>query len=261
MKISVLGCGWLGLPIAAHWVEQGHEVRGSVRSTNRFPSLERAGILPVVASLHDPESFRSDFWKADVLVCTLPPQPVQIVEQALEYADKLGQPNMLWVSATSVYPDTNGEVTEKDAEHRTSPHSGVDLLQIENTVRQGRNDRTTVIRFCGLYGPGREPGRFLRGKTGLAGANTPVNLIHLDDCASILAAVVEQEAWGHVFNACSDIHPTREVFYTQAAQKLGIAIPEFDPEKRNRQFKRVNSDRMKETLDYTFIHPDPLAAL
>ena len=50
-KISILGCGWLGLPLAKALLEKGFSVNGSTTSTEKLSILENAGISPFLISL------------------------------------------------------------------------------------------------------------------------------------------------------------------------------------------------------------------
>ena len=43
-KIGVLGCGWLGLPLAVELIERGYNVRGSTTSRSKIHELEEKGI-------------------------------------------------------------------------------------------------------------------------------------------------------------------------------------------------------------------------
>jgi nucleoside-diphosphate-sugar epimerase len=84
-------------------------------------------------------------------------------------------------------------------------------------------------------------------------------VIHQDDCIAIITAIIRQDAWGEVFNACSDVHPARKDFYTLAAEKAGLALPSFASGASN--FKIIQSDKLKQRLGYAFKYPDPLDTL
>ncbi|MEO0901041.1 MAG: NAD(P)-binding domain-containing protein, partial [Bacteroidota bacterium] len=45
-SIGVLGCGWLGFPLAQKLVEQGYEVHGSTTSPEKLNLLQSKGIEP-----------------------------------------------------------------------------------------------------------------------------------------------------------------------------------------------------------------------
>ena len=45
-KIAILGCGWLGLPLAKSLLSKGYKVKGSTTSESKLEILENAGVLP-----------------------------------------------------------------------------------------------------------------------------------------------------------------------------------------------------------------------
>lgn len=257
--VSILGCGWLGKPFGAALVREGYIVYGSTTQAANASVLAALGIKPFVITLH-PQADSSnpdDFFQCDILVISIPPRtrtnPPEVylsqLEYALQRARARGVQHILYISSTAVYPDVNRIVTEDDAD----PESY--LVKAEAIVRAFTS--TTVIRFGGLVGPARHPGRFLAGKKDLSGKNTPVNIIHQRDCVGIMKRVLEQQAWGEVFNACADEHPTREVFYTQASKALNLEPPQFTPDDST-PYKIVSSEKAKQRLGYTFAYADPI---
>ena len=51
MKISILGCGWLGLPLAESLIKDGHEVKGSTRDPEKLGQIREQGINPFLLEL------------------------------------------------------------------------------------------------------------------------------------------------------------------------------------------------------------------
>ena len=45
-EISILGCGWLGLPLGEHLVREGQAVRGSTTTPARLSELAARDIEP-----------------------------------------------------------------------------------------------------------------------------------------------------------------------------------------------------------------------
>jgi nucleoside-diphosphate-sugar epimerase len=162
---------------------------------------------------------------------------------------------VLFVGSTSVYPDLGREITEDELEPPTKP-SGVALLEAERLFRSSARFETTIVRFGGLIGYDRMPGRFLAGKRGVTGGDAPVNLIHRDDCVAIIQKIIERSVWGETLNACADKHPLRKEYYTAQARKLGLEPPDFVVGGKG-GFKIVKSDRLKKLLEYRFKYPDP----
>lgn len=50
-KISILGCGWLGFPLAKALVEKGFLVNGSTTTVAKMAGLENQGIVPFLVAL------------------------------------------------------------------------------------------------------------------------------------------------------------------------------------------------------------------
>ena len=257
-KISILGCGWLGLELGKEFAKKNYEVKGSITKSSKTNTLRSSGIDPFILDWND-YAYPEDFFACDIMIITIPPSTSNYVENLSNFMNAVNQHKIKYVvytSATSVYPDLNRTVIEEDEEVIVSPHSGLALLEVENLVRKTQNVQATIVRFAGLYGPDRIPGKFLAGKKNVSGGNKPVNLVHRDDCVKILIGLIENEIWGETFNACSDYHPTRQQFYHAACLSQNLEPPTFTTEQTN--YKIVSSEKLKKALNYQFIHPDPM---
>ncbi len=265
MNVSVLGCGWLGLPLATELALRGHRVRGSVTHPEKLEVLAEAGIEGYRLELSP--TLTGDiggFFGADVLIITLPPKrreadvetryPAQIAT-LLEATPENTQ--IIFTGSTSVYPDVGRAVTETDAggnAENSISASGRAILAAEALLRPRG---ATILRLAGLYGYDRQPGRRLAGRD-VSGGDTPVNLAHRDDVLNALLGVLEKEVTGVTLNVCAPQHPTRREVYTRQAERSGLAPPHF-VEPHLQGYKLVSSDALVAELDFTFRHPDPLA--
>ena len=54
-KISILGCGWLGFPLAKALLSKGFSVKGSTTSIEKLAVLENVGIVPFLIALSENE--------------------------------------------------------------------------------------------------------------------------------------------------------------------------------------------------------------
>lgn len=262
--ISVLGCGWLGLPLGKHLLTNGFSVKGSLTSPEKMDLLADAGILPYRIVLNDTRVIVDDpaFFNCEVLIISIPPRRIETVEQV--FPDQIGQlvplilksgiRKVIFISSTSVYPENLQTAREED---NFSPEkgSGKACLLAEKRLTTQTGFKTTVIRFGGLIGADRNPARFLL-KLSRTVPNTPVNLIHQDDCIGILSAIIEQEIWGETLNACCPEHPMKKDFYGKAAQLSGLPEPLVSDQAS--AYKIVDSSKLIRLLDYTFIYPSPM---
>lgn len=277
-EISILGCGWLGRSFAHHLLEREVHVRGSTTSPEKRDALKEEGIESYLLTL-DPDLAGNgvdSFFESPVLFLNVPPprdyDDVQLAHlrqiDAVRSAARNGAVEwILFASSTGVYPNVEQTVTEADCppgQPEALPGSrrstGETLLEAEARLLDDPAFATTVIRFSGLYGGDRHPGRFLAGRSDLGRPEAPVNLIHREDCLGILTALLEQNVRNDVFNACADAHPTRRELYTQAAEVLGLDPPSFD-ESDNTKGKVVSNKKIKDRCGYQFLHPNPLADL
>ncbi len=253
-NIGILGCGWLGMPLASFLVGKGHSVKGSTSTASKIPALKKVGIDPYLVSCNEDSVFYStpSFFNADALIINIPPRR----GTGFDYAKSMGVlaketgnyqvGQVIFISSTSVYPEKGKLVTEADAFPETE--RGKALLEAEKHFKEA-----TIIRLSGLIGPNRIPGTFRKDK---AWKDGPVNLIHLDDCISIIYQLLEKGATNSVYNACCPEHPLRSQLYTHVSS-LGFetakVMEETDPTR-----KLVSSQKLIDELGYTFKYNSPL---
>ena len=265
-RISILGCGWLGFPLAAALVKAGTVVMGSTTTEEKYSQLQSAGIVPyVLRCVPDLRGEKiEEFFQSDILIITVPfkrdlKDPREYKKQIDNIIVRLPASPVkfvLFTSSTSVYPRQTALALEDQPFEPDNLRSRV-LLKVEQDLMSNRHFKSTIIRFAGLYGGTRNVGRFLAGQSDLTGGEEPVNLIHLDDCVQIIIEVVRQGAWGEIFNACADQHPTRRELYTAAAKPLGLRPPTFAGESQESR-KVVSNQKIRQRLNYRFQHPNPL---
>lgn len=252
--ISVLGSGWLGRPLAAHLSAKGYPIKLSTRSESKQAGLKQDDFDSYIVDIDRDVPVDSDFLNADILIINITCKNLAGFKRLIEAIEQSPVSKVLFVSSSSVYQNLNREVTEDEAaENPDSP-----LFQIEQLFQQSSAFETSIVRFSGLAGPGRHPGRFFRGGKIIKQPEAPINLIHLDDCIGIIDAIISQHAWGEVFNGCSDSHPSKREFYTQACSSAGFPIPEFAVA-QTPAFKIVSNHKIKNQLGVHLQHPDLLS--
>ncbi|WP_293788961.1 NAD-binding protein [uncultured Pedobacter sp.] len=255
--VSILGCGWFGLALAKKLVGLNYMVKGSTTSQDKLAILQSEHIQPFLVNF-TAESIVTDaaFFEADVLFICIPPK--RNSAELLDYPKKINSilaaaenrsKHVVLISSTSVYADENKTVNE-NSETIPDTDSGKFVLAAEILFKELFPEKATVIRFAGLIGPERNPGRFFAGKTNIPNGLAPVNLIHQTDAVGLAIKLLEKQAFGQTYNACSPNHPAKMDFYAEAAKALGLVIPEFIEEKKN--WKIVESLNVPKYLDYEF---------
>ena len=278
-QISILGCGWLGLPLAEALMEKGFLVKGSTTSSEKLSVIESLGIQPYLLALEsnnvsgDIETFLQG---SETLIIDIPPKLrgnsnenfVGKIATLIPFIEKSKIQNVLFVSSTSVYGDTSSFDCAQDdtlsvtEETKTCPEteSGRQLVAVEQLLQTNIHFKTTILRFGGLIGEDRHPIRFLAGRKNLENPKAPINLIHQTDCIGIIMTILRQAQndkweWNETFNAVAPFHPSREQYYTQKAIDLGLDLPEFNVESPTFG-KTILSTKVENVLGYTFSKPN-----
>ncbi|ABZ77128.1 NAD-dependent epimerase/dehydratase [Shewanella halifaxensis HAW-EB4] len=274
-SVCIVGCGWFGLPLAKALVAHGVTVFGSKRELSQALALKELGIDGFRLDLDDDVHLQDDsaeitqMLATDCLIINIPPGLRKAPDAYLQRLTNLKQligdhsyKKLIFVSTTGVYPSIEGMFTEC-VEQDAKAHSEISekLLQAEALFVDNAN--ACIVRFAGLVGPKRHPGRFLAGKTGLPGANSAVNLVHLNDCIVAVTTLLFNPAASTVYNVCAPNHPTRQGFYPKAASDLGLAAPQFvdDGVESKLTGKSISSDRLIIEFSFEYQFSDPMDML
>lgn len=271
-QISILGCGWLGLPLAKAILKEGFSVKGSTTSIEKLKTLENIGIQSFQFALETnaaPDVLADFLAGSQTLIIAIPPKLrgknkdysdaennsfVKKIESIIPLLEKSTVENVLFISSTAVYGEANTVVDENTLAVPVT-ESGKQLLEIEQLLLANTEFKTTILRFGGLIGEDRNPARFLAGKENVPNPEAPINLIHLEDCIGIIQKIISTDSWNLTLNGVTPFHPTRKEYYTQKAISENLVPPTFNHETPSIG-KTILSDKLIETLDYKFIQLD-----
>jgi len=255
--ISILGCGWFGMALAKKLIGLNYTVKGSTTSQEKLAILQAEDIQPFLINFTT-EAVVADpaFFETDTLFICIPPK--RNSTELLDYPQKINSilavakdksKHVVLISSTSVYADENKTVNETSIPNPDTD-SGRVVLAAEILFKELFPENCTVIRFAGLIGPDRNPGRFFAGKNNIPNGLAPVNLIHQTDAVGVAVKLLEKQAFGRTYNACSPNHPAKMEFYINAAKSTGLAVPNFIAEKKD--WKIVESVNVPDFLGYAF---------
>jgi nucleoside-diphosphate-sugar epimerase len=265
LDISIVGSGWLGLPLSARLAARGYSVRASTTTSAKQHLIEAAGAVPHRLDLDRLVATRdiATFFGADVVVFTVPPSGTDDYAAAADAvrvrAEESGARWLLMTSSTSVYPDLCRTVVEADAGSQPGyplQRNGEAVLATESVFRGSSRLGATILRLAGLYGYGRHPALYLAGRQNVPDGDAPVNLVHRDDVVGAIEAVLDAGVREATFNVCADRHPRRRDYYPAAARALGLEPPTFGNTPTG-TWKRVSNAHLKESLGFVLSYPDP----
>ena len=261
-KVSIIGCGWMGLPLAEALVENGYAVKGSTTHQAKVEAIQKAGIQPFVLNLNpnlEGEN-QDEFFNADVLIINIPPKIAmngldfheKQISSLLPFIEKSSIQKVIFTSSTSVYPALNRVVVEEDANETAHP-----VLMKAEVVLKNSTQELVILRLAGLMGYDRMPAKYFAGKKGLTIGEIPVNYVHQDDVVAIILKAIQQNLGAGIYNVVAPEHPIRKAIYFKNCVDFKLERPEFvaaEPQ----SFKVVNGNKLMQVLDYQYVYPNPL---
>ena len=262
-QISIIGCGWLGFPLAKELIKKGYKVKGTTTSEDKLKYLSNEHIEAYnlkITSEGLTGNIKESLLKSDVLVLNIPPglrrnpnqDYVSQIKNIIPYIEESEIKKVLFVSSTSVYSDEEAfpEITEK-THPNPDTESGKQLLEVERLLQNHTYFNTTILRLSGLFGEERHPAKQLSGKTHLKNADAPVNLIHLKDAIQIIIEIIELNAFNEIFNASTTPHPSKQKYYTSICKSMDHPIPTYDLNQKSKG-KIILSNKLEQVLKYRF---------
>jgi len=262
-RVLIAGCGDVGTRLGIKLSAQGAQVFGLRRTINQLPT----GIHGIAADLADPASLRSlprCDWVFYTAAAGRPdPETYQrvYVDGLRHLLAALPQPprHLFLTGSSRVYAQSGHEWVDEQSLAAPESESGRILLASEQLALQSGLP-ATVVRFSGIYGPGRDHLQLLV-RTGTAAPASPLhysNRIHSDDCAGVLEHLLQLAAGGQVLHplylASDDTPaPIHEVM-EWLAEQMGVRIHQRQPVRRGGS--RRCSNRRLRASGYRFIHPD-----
>lgn len=264
-RISIIGCGWLGFPLAQNLVHEGFEVKGSTTSSAKLERLKKHHIDCYLIQLNASEisgDVSNFLAKSDTVIINIPPglkrnptkNHVAEISHLVSAIEEQNVKNVLYISSTSVF---NDHVNFPEIDDATRPDASSDsarqLIKIEQMLQNNSNFNTTILRFGGLFDDERHPAKYLSGRAQVSNPEAPINLIHKDDCIQIIKAILKQKLWNVVLNAAYPSHPNKKTYYSAYCERQQIPPPKFDSYTKSKG-KIVNSSKLVQLLNYSFKH-------
>jgi nucleoside-diphosphate-sugar epimerase len=254
-EISILGCGWLGKPLALTLQNKNYAVRASATSIEKAKHLSSLGINSSQIILNPDFKGITDFFESETLIISIPPKVktngkdfyLSQIKSILNLSPKTKK--TIFISSTSVYPNLGLIMKEEDAD---SSHF---LVNAENLIIKSakkRNQQYLIIRFGGLMGYDRNPCKYLKEEA--ENDISRVNYIHQDDAVGAILHLLKNNIWNETFNIVCPQHPQRAEIWKacngEKAKTLGLS--------KETTNKIVCIEKFLKLSNYSFHFPDPL---
>jgi nucleoside-diphosphate-sugar epimerase len=263
MRALVIGCGYLGRRVATIWRSEGVEVSALTRSPQNAVVLAERGIEPIIGDVLLAQTLRS-LPEAEIVLYAVGYDRHSAASKRDVYIRGLGNflearsprvRRFLYISSTSVYGQDAGEWVDETSEPKPATEDGQIVLAAEETVRNAcPKGVATVLRFSGIYGPGRLLRRMESVRSGEPIAANPdglLNLIHVDDGAIVVSRLAKRDVLQTTYLITDDRPVPRREYYGLLAKLVGASEPIFQFDASAARVglnKRCSNARLKSEL-------------
>jgi nucleoside-diphosphate-sugar epimerase len=277
MRVLIVGCGYIGLSLAAKLVQASHAVYGLRRSSKAEPEMRAAGVELLRGDLTRPESLvplpRAYDWVVNCVSSSgggaedYRQVYLEGTRNLLAWLAPAPPRKFVYTSSTGVYGQTDGSIVDETSPTEPAAETAKILVETEQLLIAVTSQGTipaVILRVAGIYGPGRGHSfkQFLRDEARIEGLGAAYqNMIHRDDVAGALVATLQSGQPGQIYNAVDDEPVTQRDFFQWLATRLRRPLPpgapanDSAPRKRGRTNKRVSNQRLKIELGYHFRYP------
>jgi nucleoside-diphosphate-sugar epimerase len=277
MRVLIVGCGYVGLPLGVELVQQGHEVFGLRRSAAAEADLKASGLKPLIGDITNPDRLAQLPASYDWVVNCVSASgggPEEYREVYLHGARNLiawlaGTPlkKFVYTSSTSVYGQNDGSLVKETGPTEPAAETAKILVETEMVLLEAARQQkfpAVILRLAGIYGPGRGYWfkQYLKNEARIEGTGKRIlNMIHREDVVGAIIAALKSGRPGEVYNAVDDEPVSQLGFFQWLSGPLGKELPPSAPEdaeavrKRGVTNKKVSNRRLRMELGYQFKYP------
>lgn len=283
MRALIVGCGYVGFPLAAELARRGHDVSGLRRSAETDGALQQAGVTPLQADLTQPDSLTPLPRDFDWVVNCVASGGGGVAEYRELYLEGMRNliawlrpvpahtnraPRLVYTSSTGVYGQNDGSLVDETSPTEPMTETAKILVETEQLLLaagRAKNFPAMILRAAGIYGPERGYllKQFLRGEARIEGdGRRTLNMIHRDDLISAIITTLERGQAGAIYNAVDDEPVSQLEFYQWLADKLGRPLPPTSteeaaaPRKRGLTNKRISNRKLRSELKVELTYPN-----
>lgn len=255
-SVLVVGCGFVGLPLARNLASCGWETHAITASESSAAKLHNEPFGAYALDISDKAGFRLIAGhRFDVVIHCASSGRGDATSYAAVFLEgiqnlmaTLNYGRLIFTSSTSVYAQTDGSTVDETSPAAPTRETGRILRKTEDLVLAANG---VVARLAGLYGPGRcaPLQKLLEGRATIEEDGTRrMNMLHQVDAAGALAFLAKKELSG-VYNVV-DNEPAAEMdWYQYVCHRLNRPLPRFGPRDLNRKRgwtnKRVSNRKLR----------------
>jgi nucleoside-diphosphate-sugar epimerase len=273
----IIGCGYVGLPLGAELVKQGHEVFGLRRSKGAEADFKSAGINPLTGDITKAEQLAQVLGAYDWVVNCVSASGggadeyrqvyLQGMRNLIDWLAAAPPKKFVYTSSTSAYGQNDGSLVKENSPTEPAVETGKVLVETERVLLAAAREKkfpAVILRLAGIYGPERGYWfkQYLANEARIEGNGARIlNMIHRDDIVGAIIAALKNGRPGEVYNVVDDEPVSQLSFFQWLSGPLGKELPPSVSEdldavrKRGVTNKKVSNRRLKMELGYQFKYP------
>ncbi len=272
----IVGCGYLGQRVARRWIQSGSTVFAITRSPANAEILSAENIHPIIGDVTaadgSPKSLR-DLPEVDTVLWSVgfdrsadASYHDVHVTGLLHILEKIpNTPRVIFISSTGIWGNETADDVDESTPACPTREAGRVLLEAEAALEKHPKGPGVALRLAGIYGPDRLPRvtDIVENKPIPANPESWLNLIHVDDAASVICDITEVPSPESLY-VVSDTTPIRRKdWYSSLAQLTNSPPPRWAAEATRLRGgnKRVNSSRIWNAIQKRPDHPNAIDAM
>lgn len=271
MKISIIGCGYVGSAIARLWQEKGHTVTVTTTTPDKVSNLSAIADRVVVTKGDDLGTLQEVLADRDVvLLCvgakkrdraTYEQAYLQTAKNVVLAAQEISSiKQIIYTGTHAILGDRQGEWTNEECPVAPASENSEILAQTESVLlsAQKANLNICILRLAGIYGENRELIKIFRSWSGTTRPGTGknyANWIHLDDIVNALEFARDKQLTG-IYHLSSDETLTRKEFFDRLFRTHNLPGVDWDNSTPTNRLLNLRLDNSKiKATGFQLTHP------
>ena len=240
----IIGCGYLGNELVKQLrlLNLNYTITGTVRGQSSAQKLMIKGVKPLFLEVTQPLTFAAihpavQCDELDVYYMVPPGRnnnthnPTQTVIEGItntiKYLNTANIRKAILVSSTAVYGQNKGQTINANTPAIPFGNRSKILHEGEKIwLSSGKNFH--VLRLAGIYGPKRIIGlaAVRNGSPIIGNPQALLNLIHVEDAASLLISIMHSDTAGQIELGCDGNTISRQDYYNSLAKLISVPPPQ-----------------------------------
>ena len=266
MNILIIGCGYIGMPLAKYFVQKGHFITATTHNPTKLKLLSKIAQKSLILKGSDSSEITHLLKENKSIIVTIAADSLEDYEEAYlktahsikHAACHLDEPFMvIYTSRGIVYGDHDGRWVDETASLNSTLDKSKVLIETELTFESLKNlgVKVCILRLAEVYGPSFELSSKAQ-KIYPASSNFYTNMVHQEDVVRAIAYAHEHKLEG-IYNIVDDDHPTRQKLFDKLLEKLNVEKVDWSakPFLLNNGNRRESNHKIKsEGFEFKYSH-------